>query len=697
MGISTDKNPMRITLSSLSALVSFFMCFDATAANNVCVAPIHPLKAPLELSKHQCEETKKSQACQNLYKEIAESGIRPEEKALRCELENDLSSGQKLAISYISCLKGGIVDGVVAPIQVLGTWLGESAAKAVISLKKDADRQQYCDKHPEIKETIYQSYNQSVPALLKLTIPKNLAQKSCAQIETDLYHESKLIQRRVSAATDYKQFQKDASLTVAEKEYLSHVFGNSNLAASNEFSLSKTADQLLEAYNIRTDCYNLETRMALRCEILFHLATGGLGLTKASLSALSGLRVSRFTKEVSSVLQKEGSLRNISEAQKTNILLKATTLTSDERISAASSLLGRSLSNSESKTLIDAHSIGLKKGTRSYSRAELSQKADTLKAAGFNQEERNLLMRSGVTGEFDDYVKASDLAKKAEQGAISRLTELEKREIRIHSELKAAGLSEQKRLALEKELETIAKETQNLREKHFFGDVIGPGTGPVDLARLERQIGFKTREIEVLQANKVPATALYESRSKSFREAAEFRAMGGQIQDAQKHYSMAADDIAVAVQEKGFTSFQDKVSALRTLQISGAQKHRDAYETLLRQIAESPQVKNQSVQIKNLEFPYPTSNAAVLNSQKDGAWDLARKVHEQSARIELQRVRNEIAAGSNWEQNSRLNREFESLLAEREKLENALVQNLKAQDRSGNGSAVQKKLKELIP
>lgn len=687
---------MRNLPASLVWLASFFMYFNA-AATNSCIAPTHPLAGPLELSKHQCEDTKMSQACQNLYKEIAEAGAQPEEKALRCDIENDLSTNQKLAVSYISCLKGGIVDGLVAPIQMLGTWLGESAAKAVVSLKKDAERQQYCDQHAEMKEKIYQSYNQGVPTLLKLSIPKNLSQKSCAQIETDLYHESKLVRRRVSAATDHKQFQKNASLTPAEKEYLTHTFGAPDLATSSELSLSKTADQLLEAYNIRTDCYNLETRMALRCEILFHVATAGLAVTKTSLSALSGLRVSRFTKEVTSTLRQEGSLRNLNEAQKTSLLLKATTLNNDERISAASSLLGRSLSNSESKALIDAHSIGLNKGTRSYSRTELSQKADKLKSAGFSQEERELLMRSGVTGEFDDYVKASDLAKKAEQGAIARLTELEKREIRIRSELKATTLSDQKRQALEKELETIAKETQSLRDKHFFGDVIGPGTGPVDLARLERQIGFKTREIEVLEANKVPATTLYESRSKSLREAAEFRAMGGQIQDAQKHYALAADDIATAVQQKGLSNFQDKVSALRTLQISGAQKHRDAYETLLRQIAESPQVKNQSVQIKSLEFPYPTSNAAVLNSQKNGTWDLARKVHEQSARIELQRVRNEITAGSKWEQNSRLNREFESLLAEREKLENALVQNLKAQDRSGNGSTIQKKLKELIP
>ncbi len=339
-------------------------------AGNTC-SPRRPgLATAIEMAQFQCEKKRSSPQCQDLYQKIKDDGGDVFSKRLRCEVEKDLGVGAKLSVSYISCIKNGVA-GIVGTVQDLGKVLGESAAKFVISVQKNNERLKFCDSHPEVKTNMFSTYNASVPKLMKIAVPTNINTRSCAQLESDLYHAKKAKENQLANALDFKNFQKNPQLTADEKAYLDFKFKKQNIPENQDFSLIALADKSLKDYGIQIDCYNLEARAALRCEALFTLASLAVGGGKLALSALSGLKADRFAIQVSNLAQEAGSLKNISEAEKLKMLASASRLSNEERVKAARSLLGRKISEEEQKAIVEAHQIGLGGGGKKYSAEQL--------------------------------------------------------------------------------------------------------------------------------------------------------------------------------------------------------------------------------------------------------------------------------------------------------------------------------------
>jgi hypothetical protein len=685
-------------MNVLLAFIILLFCNLPAYANSTCNSAKPGQEMAIEVAKKQCEEIKQSARCQELYQKIQEAGHAVEEKALRCEIDSTLTTQEKFAVSYIACLRGGIYEGIIGPIKELGRLLGETTAKAVISLKSDIERQKYCDQNPEMKPRLYATYNKSVPSLLAIPVPSNLNQKSCAEIERDIYLESNRIQRNVGNRLDPKYFNLKTrdKLTKEEIEYLEWKFNpQKGLAESNQDQgLSDYADQLLEAYQIRSDCYNYETRVALKCEILFHVATLGFGVTKTSLAKLSGLKIERFTQTVKAVTSESGALRQANEAQKSRFLLQAGGLNDSERLEASEILLGRQLTSEQKEAILAAHKVGTGKGSRSYSQIELRQKAQLLKNAGLTSQEREILMRAGITGDFDDYVKVANQAEQLEKQSLTRLTQIEAQEAKLRAELQHPNLSLSRKSEIDSELKKLESEISSIREQKLFS-AISPGLGPVDLARIQRRINFTSREIEIAKANDRDLTPLVEKRAKILKESAEFYAVGKSYSKAIKEYERAVDDIKAAFQSGGLTEFQDQISALRSIELAGVEKHRDLYSQILNQVARSPQVTNQTVDLKNLSFPDASINPLVRQQQKGSTWELVRQYREQSIRIELQKTRNEITASSSLVTNPRLERDFNAMIEKRNQIKSAIQNQLKKEYGTTNPNQIQKTLKEL--
>lgn len=86
---------------------------------------------------------------------------------------------------------------------------------------------------------------------------------------------------------------------------------------------------------------------------------------------------------------------------KDEILLASSQLeTKEQRVEAASTLLGRKLSEQEAKAVMKAHNVGENTGHGfgTYTQAELKEKMQILKTAGIEGADAQKLMRSGVTG-----------------------------------------------------------------------------------------------------------------------------------------------------------------------------------------------------------------------------------------------------------------------------------------------------------
>lgn len=280
-------------------IIIFLIFSQQSLSDRICSLQSNSLQNLSAIPLHVCRNTRDSPKCQSLYKSIRENGIDPNEKALRCEVDSDLTAFQKIAVSYISCLKGGVVDGIVIPIEEFGKWLGESTAKIIIDLKKTTDRLKWCDQNLDAKAGIYKTYNVSVPQLMQLDVPKNIKEKSCAEIEHEVFILSNQKEQGLARSVDYKHFQTKPSLTQNEAEYLNWKFEKFDILAKDSPGLIEIADAALSDYELHVECYNLETRTALRCEILYHIASG-LGIGKTTIDLLSGLKFGSFLKSIKS-------------------------------------------------------------------------------------------------------------------------------------------------------------------------------------------------------------------------------------------------------------------------------------------------------------------------------------------------------------------------------------------------------------
>lgn len=680
---------MKLTLLPLILNLLFFAPYSYAA--EPCPGRNLPQKSLANLELQSCQQKKASSECQALYKEIAESGEDVGERALRCELDADSSAGEALAVSYIGCLRGGVVHGIAGSVKSLGKMIGETTAKAVISLQADTERLEYCDKHPEHKAAIFTTYNSTVPSLLKVPVPspEKLKLASCAKLETDLYRLKSEKARSANQFQDFKLYQKNPSfLNSAEKEYYDWKKSQPEFANRPDQSAWDSVKKILHQMKIRSECYKRETRWALYCETAFFVASGGTASVKL-LSRISGLKGIRFAKDVKKI-QEAGGLKNMTEAEKLDLLRKANSLSSSDRIAAAERLTGKVLSPQDADKLIDIHKIPLGKTEKEY-RLALRAKAKGLKELGYSADEAQVLMRSGVTGNFDEYIEAHLAAQTLEDRRYQEVTALERKKISLEYQLKSKDLTPDAQRKLQEDLTALEAKIDKTRS-----DLIGNSSNNVASDFLESQVGKKSIDIEVYEAvnGKQAPTIFYQRRAKDLRELAELKATDKSYQAAQKDFELAAKDIDKVYANAGPKDLRDKLEALQILENAGnSGRSTQAYQTLVDEIAQSVISKGGSP--SKLEFSQPAVSATTANQQKDSVWALAREFKEQTIRIEVQRARNEKVAGHSWENSQRLNKEFEDMIEKREQIKKAAENQLRRDLGATRATEAQRTLEQL--
>lgn len=91
-------------------------------------------------------------------------------------------------------------------------------------------------------------------------------------------------------------------------------------------------------------------------------------------------------------------IKALGNAERQQMLKASGQLNDSQRIDAAGSSLGRSLTAEQKRALIAAHNVAADKGYGQYSPTELRQKMQLLTNAGFSPKEAELLMRKGLAG-----------------------------------------------------------------------------------------------------------------------------------------------------------------------------------------------------------------------------------------------------------------------------------------------------------
>lgn len=170
----------------------------------------------------------------------------------------------------------------------------------------------------------------------------------------------------------------------------------------------------LKKLGIQYNCYSIPKKIELACHAIGSIVTPDLvagPLISAKLVQIAGVRALKTAVAETALVSKELQAANAAQ-----------------RLTQAETLIGRQLSEAEKNALLRAHEVGAnelgrdgtKAGIGNYTDAQLRQKAELLKEAGFNETERRALIEKGIVGYERNVV---DLPKNVETPYVSYVNE----------------------------------------------------------------------------------------------------------------------------------------------------------------------------------------------------------------------------------------------------------------------------------
>ncbi len=378
---------------------------NAGAANPLCPPKNAQIQQLTDITRIQCEETKREPQCKQLYKMIQDDGGDVKAKALDCTGENSIGFG--LVGEWVT---GCLWDNTAGMI-------GEELSKAN-ARKAEADlKLAQCNGDPKIKENIFTAYNSTVPKLLQVKEPSSekLQASNCQQIQRDLIRAKGLREKYVGLHVEYNSFNRPEPFTAEEKEYLAwkkkHDESMNPIRspnASDQGLLDKAYEKLGE-FGVRLECYNSRAAAALACEAISAFA-GGYGL--ARVAVMAGLRTVRLTAAISD-LKAIGREARIATAE-----AEIAPLSESQKLAKLNQELhrGKDLNETEVTAYEKAHKVGQDKGETygHYSGDSLREKKRILmEEGGFSEKEADFMILRGYVGTArQDFVNATIVAGK---------------------------------------------------------------------------------------------------------------------------------------------------------------------------------------------------------------------------------------------------------------------------------------------
>ncbi|MFV8257020.1 hypothetical protein ACNQKP_04405 [Bdellovibrio bacteriovorus] len=395
-------------------LFGILFSFAAQAEPLFCGGNPYKVKALADVSRSSCVQTLQSKECQDLFAKMRAAGEKPEEKALQCHKQSSMSRAFEASWDYTSgCAVGGwnfVKDSVVA----IGTAIGEGAAQIVMDHEAEVAANAVCDADPKSKENLVLQYNSSVPKLMQMKLPAAavMAKTKCADIKRQIKKHRLDYGYAASLQIAQKSRMKDPKYTPEEQEFVDWGKSRATKAAPAKIDLLGAAKAKLKEMGVQIECYNSQQAAAIVCEAIAEVATLAGGPAGVALKAAKAKNIMKLAGIGADAGKASTASRAVASAAE---LEKAAKLSNIERVTAAEKSLGRSLSETEKKALISAHEVGkgTGRGYGTYSKTDLSDKANILKNAGFKTEERDLLMRQGLAGSLSDTKAARDFANRA--------------------------------------------------------------------------------------------------------------------------------------------------------------------------------------------------------------------------------------------------------------------------------------------
>tara|TARA_Y100000780_G_scaffold196518_3_gene186688 strand:- start:72896 stop:75766 length:2871 start_codon:yes stop_codon:yes gene_type:complete len=382
---------------SISSDTEGKFCTDCLSETNNLSLPVQEYVRSILNFKKSKNNNICSEVPEDQRSNIADSSLNLVTKSKKIKAALDTVINDQLAI--VSCLEG---LGYTGKDILSSTW------QTAVSTKKGIIDGEWGDSFGDI---LYNHAQQNYEALKdkngKVTFLRALQSWSKNKyIHTAIgFEKIKRDHRKkwdlILADENTSLLKKAYGRMIAKNFFLSNMAA---MASAGENTSKKIAPQIYDLLLSKIDQEKKEYLMCLSPHAQQKYICRSLGQVVVSLGGLKYL----FNFKASN--EKLGKLINEAfEKSKFKKAMNKSQLSKLERIELAESKLGRSLQPEEVRGLIEAHEIGGNEaGKRStlaslgnYTAEQIARKARRLKEAGFNKEERRLLMEEGITGQIE--------------------------------------------------------------------------------------------------------------------------------------------------------------------------------------------------------------------------------------------------------------------------------------------------------
>ncbi|MBK7893293.1 MAG: hypothetical protein IPJ84_21290 [Bdellovibrionales bacterium] len=398
---SRQRQEARAT--ACAAVLSRTQCSSAQAAI-YCVA-IDSLKAT-------CSKNLEASGCLDLAKELG-----PEvaaKKVRRCDDAAVCSDGLNWQEMRNSCGAGLQEFGKEASDAVVAAWKSMQASYA------DA---RACDIDLERKRKLYDDFNKTVPKILSVKRPEGryFEQATCYELQRQIDgayrgREKQYLEKWQAARTANPKLVSKPELLSAELREFQYWLDVNDAKRQKEtqekIAALKAAwsgiPDYLNSLGVKLSCYNSATQVEIACQAGAALAAMALGGGAAAAGGKFALKLA----EASGSLKVMRAVKAIEKNRDTGAaaplkLVGSMTDTERRKLIKALGVVDKIKDPKKREGAIDAiinaHHIcdGQGFGPKlKYSAQCLRQKALALKKAGFEQPERELLMRNGIAGNY---------------------------------------------------------------------------------------------------------------------------------------------------------------------------------------------------------------------------------------------------------------------------------------------------------
>lgn len=389
-----------------------------------CQPANYPNQGILQIAQVTCQNTLQAMKCDQLKDKLSAND---QKKMKKCTMP-DLCDQLQQAPNLSDCWEG---------LKKFGKDSADKAVKAIGDATNESAKLQSCNSDLTEKKQFFADFNDSVSTVPSLQIPalpdSALNTMSCLDIKRHIEGTyQNLLQKQLrtlrafdsshpTAKNQPSQYPPDLK---AFKDWMDENGREMQQKIEKLVNMPAAIAKFLNDADIKYNCYTTAVQTQLFCYAAATMAAsalsgaagakalayaGKLAAIAGDMTANASVRVLNAVDDavhpgrLANLKNDSNEMRTMTRTEKDAAMQDAAPAhpeSDSSRVAAAKDVVGRDLTSTEKKAVIEAHNVGYDQGRGyySYTPDDLKKKIQILQDAGFKKEEIDILMRKGITG-----------------------------------------------------------------------------------------------------------------------------------------------------------------------------------------------------------------------------------------------------------------------------------------------------------